>query len=75
MRMTISGEQIQLRSLENHCPRDGEIMTKTVCEQTIIRTCARCGYECKTIDGETKLRWTQAFGTFGDRPHPSTTQR
>ena len=44
--------------LSDICPRRycGQVMTRTVLEQNIVHTC-RCGYEAKTITGESKLEF------------------
>lgn len=50
--------------LADVCPRRncGLHLTTAICEHMTVRTCAGCGYECKEVDGMSKLMFHEAIG-------------
>ncbi len=57
----LTAERIPLIDI---CPRCGNRMTQTIQEHVMIRTCLQDGYEARDIDGESKLAYDLAVGTF-----------
>ena len=52
-----------LPSRENTCLRCGQEMTLSLNEHVELRRCG-CGYETRTITGESRLNYAAAVGSF-----------